>query len=118
MIKIKKLPKTIKEMNVNIVDCDDMASVTVYQAKYLKQIKTLAEKHPDEVTIVAGGDGGNDGMLVAHMPKKYCHISFGERQKREMTEEQRDAAKERAKKMQEARREKAEAKKREEEGWL
>ena len=113
-----KLPREILETNVNYVDTDDMASVTVFMTKHKKQIKTLAEKHPDEVQIIAGEDGKNDKMLVVHLPKKYCHISFGERAKREMTEEQKEAAKERAKKMQEARKTKLEAKKAEEEGWL
>ena len=114
------VPKEIKEMNVNFVDSDDMASVTVYQAKYVKQIKALAEKHPDEVKMIAGDDGKNSGMHVFHLPKKYCHISFGDRTKakREMTEEQMEAARARAKKMQEAKRAKAEAKKMEEENWL
>jgi hypothetical protein len=118
----KDLPKAIKEMNVNICDTDDMASVTVFQVKHMNQIKKLAEKYPDEVKIVKTAKE-NDGMMVAHLPKKFCKISFGEeRAKKEMTEEQKAAAAERMKKMQEARKAKLEAERMEkeklEEGWL
>ena len=118
----KNLPKAIKEMNVNICDCDDMTSVTVFQTKYMNQIKKLAEKYPDEVKIVKMAKE-NDGMMVAHLPKKFCKISFGEeRAKREMTEEQKAAAAERMKKAQEAKKAKLEAERIEkeklEEGWL
>ena len=34
----KNLPKAIKEMNVNICDSDDMASVTVFQVKYMAAV--------------------------------------------------------------------------------
>lgn len=118
MSMAKNLPKAIKEMNVNICDCDDMASVTVFQVKYMNQIKKLAEKYPDEVKIVKTAKE-NDGMMVAHLPKKFCKISFGEeRAKREMTEEQKVAAAERMKKAQEAKKAKLAEKKLEEEGWL
>jgi hypothetical protein len=114
----KNLPKAIKEMNVNICDCDDMASVTLFQVKYMNQIKKLAEKYSDEVKIVKTAKE-NDGMMVAHLPKKFCKISFGEeRVKKVMTEEQKAAAAERMKKMQEARKAKLAEKKLEEEGWL
>ena len=118
----KNLPKAIKEMNVNICDCDDMASVTVFQTKYMNQIKKLAEKYPDEVKIIKTAKE-NDGMMAAHLPKRFCKISFGEaRAKKEMTEEQKAAAAERMKKMQEARKAKLEAERIEkeklEEGWL
>lgn len=118
----KNLPKAIKEMNVNICDSDDMASVTVFQGKYMNQIKKLAEKYPDEVKIVKTAKE-NDGMMVVHLPKKFVKISFGEvRAKKEMTEEQKAAAVERMKKMQEARKAKLEAERMEkeklEEGWL
>ena len=114
----KNLPKAIKEMNVNICDCDDIASVTVFQVKYMNQIKKLAEKYPDEVKIIKTAKE-NDGMMLAHLPKKFVRISFGEaRAKKVMTEEQKAAAAERMKKMQEARKAKLAEKKLEEEGWL
>lgn len=88
----------IYEMNVNTVNVDDMASVTVYESKYINQLKTLAEKHPDEVKLIPTGLAG---VVLAHLPKKYVHVSFGERAKREMSEEQRAAAAERLKKARE-----------------
>ena len=88
----------IYEMNVNTVNVDDMASVTVYESKYINQIKALAEKHPDEIKIIPTG---LTGVVLAHLPKKYLHVSFGERTKREMTEDQRAAAAERLKKARE-----------------
>lgn len=97
---MRKLPKEIKEGCVNWVDVDDIVSVTAYERKMIRQIYEIHEKHPDEVTIVAVND---DGTVCAHMPKKYVHVSIGERAKREMTEEQRLAAGERLKKAREKR---------------
>lgn len=112
--------KNSKEMNVNYIDTDDMASVTVFQAKHINQIKKLMEAHPDEIKIVAGENvKNNNGMMVVHLPKKYCKVSFGEeRSKREMTDEQRAAASKRMKKAQETRMERLEVKRQKEEGWL
>lgn len=109
-----------KELVISYTNDNDIANVTVFQAKHVNQIKKLAEAHPDEVKIYCSGDGNkNDGMTVAYVPKKYCRISFGERAKREMTEEQKAAASERIKKMHEARKNKQKEKDEEvEEGWL
>ena len=108
----------ILEFNINITNVDDMVSVTAYQTKYMNQIKKLAEKYPDEVKIIKTAKE-NDGMMLAHLPKKFCKVSFGEaRAKKEMTEEQKAAAAERMRKIQEARKAKAAEKKLEEEGWL
>ena len=105
-------------MNVNFVDSDDMVSVTAYQTKYMNQIKKLAEKYPDEVKIVKTAKE-NDGMMLAHLPKKFVKVSFGEaRAKREMTEEQKAAAAERMRIAQEIKKAKLAEKKLEEEGWL
>lgn len=90
----KKKFNEIREFNVNWVDCDDMVSVTMYEKKYMNQINKLAEKHPDEIRIVAGN---KDGTMVAHLPKKFVHVNFSERTKREMDEDQRAAAAERLK---------------------
>lgn len=93
-----KLPKEIKEFNLNIVDCDDMVSVTAFQTKYIKQIKALAEKHPDEIKLIPTN---YNGTILAHMPEKYVHVSFYESNKKEMTKEQKAAAAERLKKARE-----------------
>ena len=86
------LPKEIKETNINYVDVDDVVSVTTFQRKYINKLKALAEKYPEEVRIIAEN---SDGTAVFSLPKKYVHISFGERSRREMTEDQKDAARER-----------------------
>lgn len=91
-----KLPKDIKEMNVNWLDIDDMVSVTAYQKKMINQLMKLAEAHPDEVRVVAVN---KDGTTVVHLPKKYVHVSFYESSRKEQTEEQRAAAADRLKKM-------------------
>lgn len=90
----KKKFNEIREFNVNWTDDWDMVSVTMYEKKYMNQINKLAEKHPDEIRIVAEN---KDGIMVAHLPKKFVHVSFSERTKREMNEDQRAAAAERLK---------------------
>jgi len=90
----RKKFNVIKEFNLNFCDDDDMASVTMYEKKYMNQINKLAESHPDEVKIVAVNE---DGTMVAHLPKKYVHVSFSDRTRREMTEGERVAAAERLK---------------------
>lgn len=97
----KELPKKILEFNLNMTDVDEMVSVTVYQTKYMNQLKKLAYAHPDEVKVIKEAKE-NDGMMVVHLPKKYCKVSFGEaRVKRELTEDQKAAARERLKKARE-----------------
>lgn len=86
----------IYEMNVNYVNTDDMVSVTAYEGKYINQLKALAEKHPDEVKLMPTG---LNGVILAHLPKKYVHVSFYESSKKEMTEEQRAAAADRLRAM-------------------
>ena len=86
----------IYEMNVNYVNTDDVVSVTAYEGKYINQLKALAEKHPDEVKLMPTG---LNGVVLAHLPKKYVHVSFYESSKKEMTEEQRAAAADRLRAM-------------------
>ena len=88
----------IYEVAVNFTNVDDIASVTTYEGRQINQLKALAEKHPDEVKLIPTGLAG---VVLAHLPKKYVHVSFGERAKREMSEEQRAAAAERLKKARE-----------------
>ena len=78
-----------------------MVSITTFQVKMINQIKSLAEKHPDEVKII---QTGLPGILLAHLPKKYLHISIGERKKKEWSDEQKMAAAERLKAMRERKR--------------
>lgn len=88
----------IYEVAVNFTNVDDIASVTTYEGRQINQLKALAEKHPDEVKLIHTGLAG---VVLVHLPKKYVHVSFGERAKREMSEEQRAAAAERLKKARE-----------------
>ena len=90
----RKKFNVIKEFNLNWTDDWDMVSVTMYEKKYMNQIYKLVESHPDEVKIVAVNE---DGTMVAHLPKKYVHVSFSDRARREMTEDERAAAAERLK---------------------
>ena len=73
-----------------IKNCDIM-TVCVSQGRLISKITRLAELYPDEVQIVARN---KNNSIVAHMPVSYLHIS---RSKREMTDEQREAAAERLK---------------------
>ena len=88
----------IYECAINYVNVDDMVSVTTYEGRQINQIKALAEKHPDEIKIIPTG---LTGVVFAHLPKKYLHVSFYESSKKEMTEDQRAAAAERLKKARE-----------------
>ena len=88
----------IYEVGINYTNVDDMVSVTTYEGRQINQIKTLAEKHPDEIKIIPTG---LTGVVLAHLPKKYLHVSFYESSKKEMTEDQRAAAAERLKKARE-----------------
>lgn len=88
----------IYEVGINYTNINDMVSVTTYEGKQINQLKALAEKHPDEVKLIPTGLAG---VVLVHLPKKYVHVSFGERTKREMSEEQRAAAAERLKKARE-----------------
>lgn len=83
---------SIRETVVEWCDCDDLAVVSTYQKKYSNRIVALAEKYPDEVKVV----GKNaDGTMCFHLPKRFVHVSIGERQRKEMSEEQKAAAAER-----------------------
>lgn len=69
------------------------ATVCFTQGRYISKIKKLAEKFPDEVIITSQN---KDGSIVAHIPVKYIHISRPGKG-RVLTEEEKEAAKERLK---------------------
>ena len=94
-----------KEGCVNWLSEDDLVSVTVFEKKFNNQIEKLVDAHPDEVRIVAVNE---DGTMVAHLLKKYVHVNFSERAKREMTEDQKAAAAERMRAMRQKKAEKNE----------
>lgn len=86
------VPKEIKENCLNGCDADDNVYVTTFQRKYMNQIEALQEAHPDEVRIIARND---NGTMYACLDRKYVHVNFSDRRKREITEEQKAAAGER-----------------------
>ena len=63
------------------------ATLSFSQKRYVTKIKRLAEKYPDEIQIVYEN---NDGSIIAHIPVSAIHISI--RKRKELTEEQREAA--------------------------
>lgn len=79
----------------------DIATVTFSQGKHITMIKKLAKEHPDDVKILKN----SDGTILAYIPVKAIHINIRNRNI-EFTEEQKEAARERMKKMHDARRKK------------
>ena len=70
------------DKNVSKVAC-----ITATQRKMKNRIRRLHELHPDEVVI----DADNEQCLLAHFPASWVKIT----PPRQMTEEQRQAARER-----------------------
>ena len=99
------MARDLKEANINLYEGDDIVWVTVYQGKYKNKIEKLAKEYPDEAKVIARND---NGTLYARLDKKFVHLSFSHREKKEVTEEQREAARERIKLAQEARAKKRE----------
>lgn len=84
----------MKENAIEWVNGQDRVTVTLSQGRYINKVKKLAETHK-EVEIVKENE---DGTLLAHLPLKYIKISAP----RQMTEEQREQARERFKAMHKA----------------
>ena len=68
--------------------------VSFCMPKWINKIKKLKEEHPDEVKIIAENA---DGSICAKLPIKYLKISAP----RKVSEEQRQAASERFRKLRE-----------------
>ena len=79
----------LKENAIEFYRDDERATGSFSQGRYISKIKKLAEEYPDECQIVAVN---NDSSIVAHFPVKWIKISAN---KREVTEEQRAASRER-----------------------
>lgn len=78
-----------KEFSIYWIKGETRASISLPSVSYLgKKILSLAELHPEDVTIDKIND---DGSIMAHVPVKYIKVSSP----RNLTEEQRAAAKER-----------------------
>ncbi len=83
--------ETTQENAIEFLRNAKTATATFCQGRFVNKIKALAEEFPDEVQIVHTNP---DGSIVVHLPVSYIRIR---RFKREMTEEQREAARERLK---------------------
>ena len=79
-------------METSCTYTDTTMYVSSDQLRVINRIRKLAEQHPDEVTILRQPEQ-NDGCIYATMPSAWFKISPPI--KREMTEEQRQAAAER-----------------------
>lgn len=78
-----------KEFSIYWIKGENKASITLPSASSLgRKILRLAESHPGEVKIDKIND---DDSIMAHVPVKYIKVS----PPRNLTEEQRAAAKER-----------------------
>lgn len=81
-------------METSCTYTDATMFVSSDQQKIINKVRKLAERHPDQVTIIRRPEQ-NDGCIYATMPSEWFKISPPI--KREMSEEQRQAAAERMK---------------------
>ena len=77
----------MRENAVEWYNGQDRVTVTLSQGRFINKVKKLAEKNT-EVEIVKENA---DGTLLAHLPLSYIKISAP----RQMTEEQKEQARER-----------------------
>lgn len=77
----------MRENCIEWLNGQDKVTVTLSQGKYINKVKKLAEKYK-EVEIVKEN---TDGTLLAHLPLKFIKISAP----KQMTEEQKEKARER-----------------------
>lgn len=83
----------MNEFSIEWIKGSDYASVTAPSGTALKsKLFRLAKEHPDEVQIVKEN---KDGSVFAHVPVNYIKIS----PPRQISDEQREAAGERFRKM-------------------
>lgn len=83
--------------NENVIEfLNNQHTITVSfcMQKWINKIKKLKELHPDDVKILSEND---DGSICAKLPIKYLKISAPKK----VSEEQRQAASERFKKLRE-----------------
>lgn len=85
----------MRENCIEWLNGQDRVTVTLSQGKYINKVKKLAEKH-EGVEIVKEN---TDGTLLAHLPLKFIKISAP----KQMTEEQKERARERFKAIQKER---------------
>ena len=73
---------------------DNYWGISTGEQRWVNKIEKYAQSHPEEVTIISRN---NDGSIFAHVPEKWVKLS----PPKEVSEEQRQAASERFKKMHE-----------------
>lgn len=91
MDKTEVRKSDVKENCIEWLTGEQRVALTITQKKFKSRIKNYADKYPDEVKIL---HENADGSIYCHMPLKYIHIT----RTREMTEEEKQAAKERLQK--------------------
>lgn len=79
-----------RETTWNYVAGEDCGTLYTAQHKWINKVKRLKERYPSEVDIRAEND---DGSIVVHLPKRWFKIAPPA--KKVLSEEQREAAKER-----------------------
>ena len=87
-------------MNENVIEFlrdSKTATVTLCQGRYITRIKELIEKFPEKCKITAENA---DGSIVAHIPTTWIRINPD----RELTDEQLEVYRERAKHMNDTKR--------------
>ncbi len=73
-----------RENAVEWITGDDRIVVSLTQRKFISKVKSLADKFPDEVSLVEN----LDGSICANLPLNYLKISHP----RQMSDEQKRAA--------------------------
>ena len=86
------LLNTSHENVIEFIENSKEMTVTLSQARFISKVKKLAKQFPDEVKIIVENE---DGTIVAHMPVSALHLNII---KREMTDEEKEAAKKRLEK--------------------
>lgn len=84
----------MRENNIEWLTGQQTVTVTFTQPRFINKVKKLAETH-EGVQILAEN---SDGSICAHVPLKFIKLSAP----RQMTEEQREQARERFKAMHKA----------------
>jgi imidazolonepropionase-like amidohydrolase len=78
------------EFSANYLSDDDHAVISTDEKKWVNKLYKLAEEYPNEVEIRSEY---KDGFVTAHVPKEWVRVRPPA--KREMTDEQKQAAAER-----------------------
>ena len=88
------------ETAIERIQGDDYCCVTTGEHKFINKLNTLASKYPNQVKIKFNNE---DGSILAYVPYDWFRFVLPPK-KVSMTEEQKEAAKERVKKAREQKR--------------